>query len=36
MSEKNKFVISFPSETELVMEREFNAPRRQMALYPDR
>ncbi len=27
MSEKNKFVISFPSETELVMEREFNAPR---------
>lgn len=27
MSEKNKFVVSFPSETELVMEREFNAPR---------
>ena len=27
MSEKRKFKISFPSETELVMEREFDAPR---------
>lgn len=27
MSEQHKFKISFPSETELVMEREFDAPR---------
>jgi uncharacterized protein YndB with AHSA1/START domain len=27
MSTKHKFKISFPSETEMVMEREFDAPR---------
>lgn len=27
MSDQRKFVISMPSETELVMEREFDAPR---------
>lgn len=27
MSEKRKFKISFPSETEMMMEREFDAPR---------